>query len=96
MAKAGAAKLADILIPQNEKFLRFRRFLEIQFYLDSDAVNALNYGMTMFTREADFIRYLRMASNSYFMTNLYEKIIVKCRCNEVIYLPMIDGINIDE
>lgn len=51
MIKAGAAKTADIMIPQNEKFLRFKKFFEIYTTVSNKASEDLNYNMTMFCKE---------------------------------------------
>ena len=50
--------------------------------------------MTMFSKEQDFLRYLRMSARSPFLRNMYQKMIETIDCDEVIFIPMIDGINL--
>ena len=48
----------------------------------------------MFAKEYDFIRYLRMSNRSEFLRSLYSKVIQNIACDELIYVPMIDGISL--
>lgn len=75
MMKAGAAKTADIMIPQEQKMFRARKFIEIHTTVSVQASQNLNYNMTMFAKEYDFIRYLRMSNRSEFLKSLYSKVI---------------------
>ena len=51
MIKAGAAKTADIMIPQDEKFQRFKKIFEIYTTVSAQANENLNYNMAMFSKE---------------------------------------------
>lgn len=51
MIKAGAAKTADIMIPQDEKFQRFKKIVEIYTTVSAQANENLNYNMVMFSKE---------------------------------------------
>lgn len=51
MIKAGAAKTADIMIPQNQKLMRFKKLVEIHSTVSTQASENLNYNMTMFSKE---------------------------------------------
>mmetsp|Transcript_31760 Transcript_31760/g.48726 ORF Transcript_31760/g.48726 Transcript_31760/m.48726 type:complete len:112 (-) Transcript_31760:985-1320(-) len=50
--------------------------------------------MTMFAKEYDFIRYLRMSVRSPFIRNLYSRAIEPIATDELIFIPMIDGLNL--
>lgn len=50
--------------------------------------------MAMFAKEYDFIRYLRMSVRSPFLKRMYSSVIEPIHCDELIYLPMIDGISL--
>ena len=51
MIKTGAAKTADIMIPKDQRYLRFKKFIEIQTTVSNKALEDLNYNMTMFCKE---------------------------------------------
>ena len=48
----------------------------------------------MFAKEYDFLRYLRMSIRSPFLKQMYSKLIENIDCDELIFIPMIDGINL--
>ena len=50
--------------------------------------------MTMFAKEHDFIRYLRMSNRSPFIKTMYSKMIELIDCDQLIFVPTIDGINL--
>ena len=50
--------------------------------------------MTMYAKEYDFLRYLRMSNRSPFLKQIYSSFIEKIECDQVIFIPMIDGVNL--
>ena len=94
MMKAGAQKTSDTLIPKEHTFRRFKNFVNIQTSVTKEASENLNYYMTTFQREKNLLRYLRMSNNSDFLKKLYGKVIENIECDQVIFLPMIDNINL--
>ena len=51
--------------------------------------------MTMFTKEQDFLRYLRMSLRSDLIKSVYSELIEKIETDQIIFIPMIDGINLE-
>jgi len=82
------------MIPRDQTYVRLKNFIDIQTTVSKQASDNLNYNMTMFSKEQDFLRYLRMQARSPFLRNIYEKLIETIDCDQVIFLPMIDGINL--
>lgn len=70
--KAGAHKTADIMIPRDEKYLRFKNMIDIYTTVSKQALDNLNYNMAMFAKEQDFLRYLRMSLRSPFLQKIYS------------------------
>ena len=68
--------------------------MSIKTTVSTKASENLNYYMTMFSKEYDFLRYLRMQVRSPFLKQIYTQFIEKIECDEVIFIPMIDGINL--
>ena len=62
--------------------------------MSKDAIETLNFNMTMFSREQDFLRYMRMNTRSDMIQQVYDMTLERVACNEVIYLPMIDGLSL--
>lgn len=54
----------------------------------------LNYNIAMYSKEQDFLRYLRMQARSAFVKRMYAKVIEPIACDEVIFIPMFDGVNL--
>jgi len=50
--------------------------------------------MTMFSREQDFLRYMRMNTRSDFIQEVVGKMMEQVDCNELIYLPMMEGLSL--
>ena len=51
--------------------------------------------MAMFTKEHDFLRYLRMSLRSDLIKSIYSEIIEKIETDQIIFIPMIDGIKLE-
>jgi|TARA_B110000285_G_C14534522_1_gene342227 hypothetical protein len=64
MIKTGAAKIADIKIPEEQSYNRLKQLVSIKTTVSTKASENLNYYMTMFSKEHDFLRYLRMQNRS--------------------------------
>lgn len=94
MFKAGATKTADILIPRDQKLNRFIQFVKIQSNISADARINFRYNITMFSKEQDFLLNQRMLDRSSLMKKMYLKVIEETVCDTIIYIPMIDGINL--
>lgn len=94
MMKAGAGKFADIMIPKNDRITRIKKFIEIQTAVSQEANENLQYNLTMFEKEQDFLRYLRLASRSPMIKTIFSKMIEYIYTDELIYIPIIDGLNL--
>lgn len=92
MMKAGFQKTTDIMIPNAQKFRRLKNFMKIQAIDPQQARDNLNYNMAMFTKEQDFLRYLRMSLRSDFWKSVYGELIENIETDQIIFIPMIDGI----
>lgn len=75
MMKAGFQKTNDIMIPRGQTFRRLKNLVKIQTIEAKKASDNLNYNMTMFTKEQDFLRYLRMSLRSDLIKSVYSKLI---------------------
>lgn len=58
-------------------------------------MDELTFNFTMFDKEQDILSYLRLMDSS-FMKSMYKFGIPNIEFNQVMYLPMIEGINLTE
>ena len=94
--KAGAHKTLDIMIPREQKYLRFKNLVNIYTTVSKQSLDNLNYNMAMFSKEQDFLRYLRMSLRSPFLQSIYAKLLEPIACNQLIFIPMIDNISLTQ
>jgi hypothetical protein len=94
MMKAGSGKFTDIQIDKEKKFKRLTKFIKVQSGLSQVADQNLNYNLTMFQKEIDFLRYIRMAQRSPAMQHVFSKMLEYIYTDTLIYIPIIEGLNI--
>ena len=68
--------------------------MEIYSTVSKVANENLNYNIAMYSKEQDFLRYLRMHGRSPFIKRMYAKVIEPIACDEIIFIPLFDGLNL--
>ena len=92
--KAAASKFADIKIQRNKKLKRLTNFLKVQTGLSQEADQNLQFNLTMFQKENDLLRQMRMAQRSPIMTKVMKKMLQYIYTDQIIYIPIIDELRL--